>query len=359
MVQLPSKEIPDLFTGERFTPNVEGEIAWEHLHRYAAALDLCQGLSVVDIACGEGYGSYLLSQRVRSVVGIDIDEAAIRTASSRYQSPNLQFKSGSCTQIPLESRSADVVVSFETIEHVGSPDAFLEEVSRVLKPDGMLVISSPECSRYNAGKLERNEFHVSEMSEDELLATLRRRFRHVRHGYQSVVLGSLVSSAEPSAAGGFSIFSDANGTLSRSPCLPAAPYIIAVCSNRAEASELPSSFFDSGLAATIYSSLTGALAQRDEGVKNLQRRVAEIESRFTYSGVALTTDQINWLYSNLASAALERSQALSKLECTLATATDLSEAGRTDLEGQIKRCRDEAYFLERLSTATKEPPVKA
>lgn len=352
MVRLPPKDVSDAFTGERFIPSVEGEIAWEHLHRYAMALALCEGLKVVDIACGEGYGSYLLSQRALSVTGVDIDESAVRTAAARYRADNLHFKTGSCSGIPLEPGSVDVVVSFETIEHVQDPDTFLREVLRVLKPDGMLIISSPERANYNAGKLQPNKFHVSELSEDELLGKLRQSFRHVQHAYQSVVLGSLVSAAEP-AGGGFSLFGDSQGFLTCSPCLRTAPYVIAACSNRAGGIQLPSSFFDSGLSATTYSSLKGALRERDESIKALQSHITDLEHRLVRRQSSLTSKQINWLYQNLDRFALERAQLVQELEMTLAAAAGLSDTERFDLEAKLERSRNEAHFLKTLSGASK------
>src|SRR5690348_13511788 len=106
------------FTGERFVPHTEGDIQLEHMHRYVAARLLVQGKRVLDIACGEGYGSDLLSEAAASVVGVDIDEAAISHARQAYVRPNLKFLRGDAVAIPLGDSSVDVVVSFETIEHL-------------------------------------------------------------------------------------------------------------------------------------------------------------------------------------------------------------------------------------------------
>ena len=117
-------------------PEIPGNIRLEHLHRYLLAAELAKGRRVLDIACGEGYGSDLLSQVARLVVGVDIAIEAFEHASLRYHRPNLKFVAGSCTTIPLASGSVDVVVSFETLEHVAEHEAMLKEVRRVLVPSG-------------------------------------------------------------------------------------------------------------------------------------------------------------------------------------------------------------------------------
>src|SRR5436190_4788638 len=104
------------WTGERYVPEVSGNIRLEHLHRYLIARELSRDKCVLDIACGEGYGSNLLASVAANVVGVDIAQNAIDHAAVRYSRQNLQFKQGSCEAIPLPDGAVDVVVSFETIE---------------------------------------------------------------------------------------------------------------------------------------------------------------------------------------------------------------------------------------------------
>src|SRR5271170_5650885 len=107
------------FTGERFLPGIPGEIAYEHWHRYAFAKRFVSDKRVADIACGEGYGSALLAGIATSVVGIDLAPDAIAHARSHYAAlPNLRFQQGSVEALPLADASVDVVVSFETVEHL-------------------------------------------------------------------------------------------------------------------------------------------------------------------------------------------------------------------------------------------------
>jgi len=125
------------WTGERFVPSLQGPIYYEHLHRYALALELVVDRTCLDIACGEGFGSSLLARKAKFVWGVDLDEACVNHARKKYVRNNLKFLAGSATKIPLEDHSIDVVVSFETIEHFGEHHAFMREIIRVLTPDGI------------------------------------------------------------------------------------------------------------------------------------------------------------------------------------------------------------------------------
>src|ERR1700682_3580605 len=102
------------FTGERYIPELRGKIYYEHFHRYAMVLELARDKDVLDIACGEGYGTAALALVARSAIGVDIDQDSIRHAAARYTAMNLDFRLGDCTQIPAADASVDVVVSFET-----------------------------------------------------------------------------------------------------------------------------------------------------------------------------------------------------------------------------------------------------
>ncbi len=180
------------FTGERFIPTCVGEIAYEHWHRYAFADRLVKGKRVLDAACGEGYGSALLARSAASVVGVDIDAATIAHARAQYRDARLRFVEGSCTSLPLPDGAVDVVVSFETIEHLPEADqpAMLAEFARVLAPGGVLVISSPNRALYSDARDYVNEFHVHELYRDGLEKLLKGRFGAQRWFHQRVATWS-------------------------------------------------------------------------------------------------------------------------------------------------------------------------
>ncbi len=158
------------FTGERFLTDCQGEIVYEHWHRYFLACEQARGKRVLDVASGEGYGSHLLASVAETVVGVDISAEAVAHASVKYGKENLQYIAASCTEIPLPDASFDYIVSFETIEHIdeAAQTAFLREVNRLLKPDGVFLISSPNRPEYSEKKGYQNEFHVKELDKEEL-----------------------------------------------------------------------------------------------------------------------------------------------------------------------------------------------
>jgi SAM-dependent methyltransferase len=161
-------------TGERMVPEATPpHVFWEHVFRYAFACQRVRGLSVLDIASGEGYGTSALSKIASHVVGVDISAEAVEHARAKY---NLDFRVGSAEKIPIESASVDAVVSFETIEHVPDPKLFLMEVFRVLKPNGTFILSTPNKDVYHRDEAP-NKFHCSEMRLNEFVDLLAESFQ--------------------------------------------------------------------------------------------------------------------------------------------------------------------------------------
>ena len=161
------------YTGERMVPEVAaGSTFWEHVHRYRFAARFVVGKQALDVASGEGYGTFALGKAGASaVVGVDQSAEACAHARQKY---GVDARPGDAQKIPLPNDSVEVVVSFETIEHVNDPVAFLDECRRVLQPGGTLVISTPNASVY--GSLVANPFHCSELDEDEFRRVLEERF---------------------------------------------------------------------------------------------------------------------------------------------------------------------------------------
>jgi O-antigen biosynthesis protein len=185
------------FTGERFLPTESGIIRHEHLHRYAWCRPLVKDKAVLDIACGEGYGSAMLARDAASVVGVDISAEAIEHAQKAYAGKErLKFREGSATAIPMPDHSVDVVVSFETIEHHDKHEEMIQEIRRVLRPDGILIMSSPNRPVYTEKASHYNEFHVKELDFGEFDELLRSRFAKVRYYGQRIAVGSVIAANE-------------------------------------------------------------------------------------------------------------------------------------------------------------------
>ncbi|HEV7412246.1 MAG TPA: methyltransferase domain-containing protein [Casimicrobiaceae bacterium] len=189
------------FTGERFLPACAGEIAYEHWHRYAFARRYTEGRRVLDAACGEGYGTALLGTKAAEAAGVDIDADSIRHAQSTYGSATIRFVEGSCTELPFPDASFDAVVSFETIEHLDAVDQppMLAEFARVLKPAGLLIISSPNKRLYSDARDYVNEFHRHELYRDGLAELLAKAFPAQRWFHQHVAPWSAIWSEDEGA----------------------------------------------------------------------------------------------------------------------------------------------------------------
>jgi SAM-dependent methyltransferase len=192
--------LPPEFTGERFVPGVAGEIVYEHVHRYAFARAFARGRRVLDAACGEGYGTALLATVAQSAVGVDIDAAAVQRARDACRDRgNARFVEGSVAALPLPDASVDVVVSFETIEHLAAADQprMIAEFARVLAPGGTLLLSSPNRLEYSDARNYRNPFHLHELDRDELARLLEPSFPSRRWYRQRMWMGSTIWSEEP------------------------------------------------------------------------------------------------------------------------------------------------------------------
>jgi GT2 family glycosyltransferase/ubiquinone/menaquinone biosynthesis C-methylase UbiE len=174
------------------------EMITEHQQRYLSILPLVEGKRVLDIASGEGYGSNWIAERAESVVGVDISEEAIANARGKYHRDNLQFITGSVAEIPLEDHSVDVIISFETIEHVGEElqRQFLIEAKRVLTENGILVISTPNKLEYSDKRNYNNEFHIKEFYYDEFMDFLGREFSYTKVYNQTFRVVSLLCGKE-------------------------------------------------------------------------------------------------------------------------------------------------------------------
>jgi len=229
------------FTGERFIPTkdlIDDEIGYEHLHRYYTIEALIKNKSVLDIACGEGYGSSIIAHHATNVVGVDIDQEAIQNAIEQYTDkyPNIQFKTGSATSIPLGDQLFDVVVSFETIEHLSEEDQqrFMVEIKRVLRPDGMVIMSTPNKKIYSEQFSHTNSFHLHEFEKEEFKDFIKGHFVNVSFFDQGYEVVSIISNTSAENAGHIQVTNLGNENATKEL---ARKYIIAIASN----AQLPAS----------------------------------------------------------------------------------------------------------------------
>jgi ubiquinone/menaquinone biosynthesis C-methylase UbiE len=186
-------------TGERLLSDNRSHTQAEHLHRYAIACQFASGRTVLDIASGEGYGSNLLASHAAFVHGVDVAADAVAHAARKYSRQNLRYLQGTATAIPLADAAVDLVVSFETIEHLREHDEMMTEIRRVLRPDGTLIISSPDKRYYSDLTGHVNPFHLRELYREEFHALIRRFFSHACFLSQRISYGSIVAPEKPSA----------------------------------------------------------------------------------------------------------------------------------------------------------------
>ena len=292
------------WTGERCVPWVPSpQLVYEHFHRYLWAASLVGDRRVLDLASGEGFGAAILAQSASEVVGIDIDPHTIEHSRSNYGAANIDFRVGDGHDLSaFVDGSFGAVVAFEMIEHVADQARVLAEIARVLAPDGLLIMSTPDRNAYADANEQENPFHVHELTTDEFTELLRTRFVHVAAWGQRPVAGSSMSALEPTP--------DTSGSRPNSFFLqrtdrgwnvidnPSALYVIAVASNE----PLPpisahSSLADPGIesvrgawetAEALRGELASQVALRDGQVSELQAQLAVAQQRLQRVELSVT-----------------------------------------------------------------------
>jgi 2-polyprenyl-3-methyl-5-hydroxy-6-metoxy-1,4-benzoquinol methylase len=175
--------VPPLeLTGERTLPDVPEENYWyrRHLVVYQWIAERCAGKRVVDMACGEGYGSNVLAIRAAEVIGVDANPEAFEHASKRYSRPGLRFERALVESFE-DGAPYDAIVFLQTIEHVQQPGALLERFGSLLTDEGVAYISTPNVLTLAPEGAERsgNPWHVHEYRADEYRALLGEHFSRV------------------------------------------------------------------------------------------------------------------------------------------------------------------------------------
>jgi 2-polyprenyl-3-methyl-5-hydroxy-6-metoxy-1,4-benzoquinol methylase len=175
--------VPPLeLTGERTLPDVPAENYWfqRHLAVYEWIGARVAGLRVIDMACGEGYGSEVLSRSAESVVGVDANPEAHEHAQLRYRRQNLRFERGMVGAFG-EPEAYDAVVFLQTIEHVQHPARVLEHFRSILAPGGVAYISTPNVlTLAPPGEAKSgNPWHLREYRVEEFGRVCRSVFHQV------------------------------------------------------------------------------------------------------------------------------------------------------------------------------------
>ena len=275
------------FTGERFTPECVREIWYEHMHRYALAAGLAERKRVLDAACGEGYGSAMLADRAAEVIGLDIDASTIAHARERYADRgNLHFEQADVAELSqFEAASFDLVTSFETLEHLQPQERMLDGFKRLLRADGLLLVSTPDKAVYSDQAGFNNEFHVRELYRHEFEAMLKARFRHVRLLGQKLMFASVMwqSDGRPNWSAATAAGGDNAAGLNLSPM-----YWVAACSDSADTlSALPGAHIFTDAEESVYRhyeheirknmSAGHRILELEDEVRRLRDRLSELE----------------------------------------------------------------------------------
>ncbi len=262
---------------ERFVPEQDRGrlIEVEHLSRYLWAAQMTSGRTVLDAGCGTAYGSRMLAEGgAREVVGVDIAQAVIESIAPTMP-PGVRLMTGDLRQLDLEDATFDLVVCFEVIEHFEDPFTVLDELVRVLKPTGLLLISSPNRGFYPAG----NPHHFHEFTPSELTEELTARVTNVQLLRQSNYIVSALL-ADPA-------YEEANGdpvadlTLRKlEGAIPGEEtYTVAMASD----APLPAVPQLGAMAGTIefrewlavFEAQSGVISQKDADIQELKARLEE------------------------------------------------------------------------------------
>jgi SAM-dependent methyltransferase len=168
----PDPPLP--LTGERTVPGIPEENYWFRRHEavYVALRDRCAGAVVLEAGCGEGYGAGMLAEVAAGVLALDLDPVTAAHAARRY--PRTGVARADLGALPVRDECCDVVVSLQVIEHLWEQERFLRECSRVLRPGGTLLLSTPNRLTFSPGRdTPLNPFHTRELAAAELAGLVR------------------------------------------------------------------------------------------------------------------------------------------------------------------------------------------
>ncbi len=241
-------------TGERLSSKVYRSIMVEHLHRYAFARQYTEGKVVLDIASGEGFGSNLLSKNAAFVYGVDLSADAVEHSRNEYRQVNTKFIEGNATNIPLLDGEVDVVVSFETLEHLTEHEQMIQECRRVMKEDGIFIISTPNKKFYSDLTGYRNEFHVKELYDSEFTELVGKYFSNIVLYRQGIVKGGIIYRADEFDYG-LKIYKGDYNEVALDKNIDLPEYLIIVASNRLLKTQNNSFFESAAVDSTLHNEI--------------------------------------------------------------------------------------------------------
>ncbi len=222
-----------VFTGERLIPEINkgAPFYYEHLARYLFSCQLTKQKTVLDIGCGSGYGSYILSTlgEAKKVYALDISESSILYAKNKYAQKKIDFQIDNAeTLLTIHNKKIDIAISFELIEHLYNQEKFLSQVRRVLKEGGIFFVSTPNKFTYE----KDNPFHVKEFYPIEFSRLLKKFFKNINLYYQTFEMAQLIKHEDKINLKIEENFTMTDQTVISHPVnIKNSQFILAVCSN--------------------------------------------------------------------------------------------------------------------------------
>ena len=168
-------------TGERILLEKETSLMIaRHFCAYKFSKNFVSGKDVLDIGCGEGYGSDFMAGYAKSVLGIDYDQAVIDFAKNKYHRTVVKFFVLDIKNLDNLNRKFDVICSFQNIEHIRDTRKLLKDISSLLNDDGVFICSTCNIKDSSPGsKVPFNKFHVKEYLISEFKELLKGHFSSV------------------------------------------------------------------------------------------------------------------------------------------------------------------------------------